>query len=244
MKRTSKFTIYHGLAASLALHAALSLPYIVYGLASSDDDEPPPLVIELQGAVADSQTEQKVIEQSKGETKLEQAEAAKPVEAPPPSPAPEPPPSDVVEQPAEISAPPPQPPVPPPTPPETPAKSGSAGANDVKGTEVQQKAQTIRTDPQEIDRLREYVKGLTKKVQANLAYPDEGREAGLQGTATVSFAISATGQIRAGTLKIVESSGQPKLDAGALKTIRASAPFDPPPREMTVAIAVAFSRKR
>jgi protein TonB len=44
-------------------------------------------------------------------------------------------------------------------------------------------------------------------------------------------------------LKIVESSGQPKLDASALKTIRASAPFAPPPKEMTVAIAVAFGRK-
>jgi periplasmic protein TonB len=109
---------------------------------------------------------------------------------------------------------------------------------------VQQNAQTIKADQQEIDRLRDYVKLLTKKVQSNLVYPDEGRQAGLTGTATVSFTILGTGQIRPETLKIVESSGQPKLDAGALKTIRASAPFNPPPKEMTVAIAVAFGRKR
>jgi protein TonB len=240
MTRASKFTIYHGLAASFALHAALSAPYVVYGLASPNDDEPPPLVIELQGVVADSQTEQKVLEQSKGEAKPEQAEVAKSAEAPPPPP--EPPPNDVVERPAETLIPPPQQAVSPP--PEAPVKSGSAGVNNIRGTEVQQKAQTLKSDPQEIERLREYVKGLTKKVQANLAYPDEGREAGLQGTATVSFGVSATGQIRVDTLKIVESSGQSKLDASALKTIRASAPFDPPPREMTISIAVAFTRKR
>jgi hypothetical protein len=46
------------------------------------------------------------------------------------------------------------------------------------------------------------------------------------------------------SLKIVAGSGQAKLDESALKTIRASVPFDPPPREMTVAIAVAFGQKR
>ena len=48
------------------------------------------------------------------------------------------------------------------------------------------------------------------------------------------------GQICPETLKIAVSSGKPKLDAGALKTITASAPFDPPPREMTVSIVVEF----
>ena len=105
-------------------------------------------------------------------------------------------------------------------------------------------AQTIKTDPDpEVDRLKDYVKLLTKKVQANLVYPDEGRQAGLQGTATVSFTILGTGQIRPESVKIVASSGRPQLDASALKTIRASVPFDPPPKEMTVAIAVAFGRK-
>jgi protein TonB len=60
----------------------------------------------------------------------------------------------------------------------------------------------------------------------------------------VSFTILASGQIRPETLKIVTSSGQPRLDGGALKTIRASVPFDPPPKEITIAIAVDFGRKR
>jgi hypothetical protein len=43
--------------------------------------------------------------------------------------------------------------------------------------------------------------------------------------------------------QIVDSSGQPKLDAAALKTIRDSAPFAPPPKELTISIAVDFARK-
>jgi len=54
----------------------------------------------------------------------------------------------------------------------------------------------------------------------------------------------ASGQIRPESLKVVSSSGQATLDASAMQTIRSSVPFDAPPKEMTIAIAVAFSRKR
>ena len=125
------------------------------------------------------------------------------------------------------------------------AKSAGTGANTIAGAEQRQIARTIQSDPQtEIEQLREYVKLLSKKVQAHLVYPDDGRKAALQGTATVSFTILRSGQIRPETLKIVTSSGQPRLDASALETIRASIPFDPAPKEMTIAIAVAFGRKR
>jgi protein TonB len=77
-----------------------------------------------------------------------------------------------------------------------------------------------------------------------LVYPDEGRNAGLHGTTTISSTVLDNGQIRPESLKIVASSGQAPLDASALKTIRASIPFAPPPREMTVAIAVSFAHKR
>jgi protein TonB len=87
------------------------------------------------------------------------------------------------------------------------------------------------------------VKVLAKKIQGNLIYPDKGRRSGLHGVATVSFGIRSDGQIRPETLKIVQSSGQSELDASALETIRACAPFTSPPEEVTVAIAVAFGRK-
>lgn len=103
-------------------------------------------------------------------------------------------------------------------------KSGGAGASNVTGAQVQQNAQTIKAKQDETSRIRDYVKLLGKKIQANL--PDEERSA----TVVVSFAILSDGQIRQEALKFVESSGRPRLDASALKTIRASAPFAPPPR--------------
>ena len=126
-----------------------------------------------------------------------------------------------------------------PAPPETELEPPDS--EDITGIEEQQKAQTIRADLQENDRLSDYIKLLTKKVQANLVYPDNGRRSA---TATVSFNILSSGRIRPGSLKIAVSSGQTALDASTLKTIRASAPFDPPPGEITLAITVDFTRKR
>jgi periplasmic protein TonB len=238
--RRSRFTIWHGLFASLVVHSLLALPFVIYTLAEPPD-EASPLVIELQGAVADNQAEQKIQQETKGSTEKQAAEPAKPPEAPAPEPAKDDPPVD--DKDATLPAPAPEPPKPTSKPPAE-AKSGDAGANNVAGAEERQVAQTIKADREtEIERLREYVKLLSKRVQSHLVYPDEGRQAGLQGTATVSFTILPSGQIRSDTLKVVTSSGQPKLDASALKTIHASIPFDPAPKEMTVVIAVEFGRK-
>jgi protein TonB len=240
MNRTSKFTLWHGLVVSLAFHSALGLPFVLHALAEPPE-EPPTLVIELQGALAESQTEQKIQKETKGDAEPQKVETAKPAEAPTARATDDPPVDD-----KDASMPSPTPAEPKQTL-EAPAQARSwgAGSQNVSGAEERQAAQTIKTDREtEIERLREYVKLLSKKVQANLVYPDEGRQAGLQGAATVSFTILPTGQVRTETLKIVASSGQPKLDASALKTIRASTPFDRAPKEMTVAITVAFGRKR
>jgi protein TonB len=241
MDRRPKFTIYHGFAASLALHSAVALPFTLYAFAAPPE-EPPTLVVELQGVVAESQSEEKVLQETKGEAKQDKPDVAKPAQARAATTAPpDDPPPDVTEDGKEASTP---PPAAAPSPPASEAQSGSAGANDISGIEARQNAQTIKTDrDEEIDRLNRYVKLLTKKVMVNLVYPDEGRQARLQGAATVSFTILQSGQIRPESLKILASTGQPKLDASALKTVRSSAPFDPPPKEMTVAIAVAFGRK-
>lgn len=236
-----KFTIYHGFAASLALHSAIGLPFVVHALASPPE-EPPSLVIELQGVVAENQTEQKLLQETKENAQRDEANKAKPEKAfdAPTAPS-EDQSEDAIENEKEASMPPPEAAT---NPPAAEVQAGAAGLNNVSGAEERQKAQMLRMDRDaELDRLKDYIKLLTKKVQANLVYPNEGRQAGLQGAATVSFTILHSGQIRPETLKIIASSGQPKLDASALKTVRASAPFDPPPKEMTVAIAVAFGRK-
>jgi len=229
-------------------------------------DEPETLVVELQGVEADSQTIQQVLQETKGDAKREAKE--KPVEPPPPPPVP--PPETIAtqetqtpeEQPLNVAengneapagppaaAEPPQsspPPVPPvvKTPPVAETKSANPGTNNVAGAEEKQNAQTIKADPAaERDKLRDYVKELTKKVQANLVYPQDARQGHLTGTVRVSFTILSNGQIQPESLKVITSSGQPKLDAGALRTIRASVPFAQPPEQMTVAIAVGFGNK-
>ncbi|KAB2861189.1 MAG: energy transducer TonB [Bauldia sp.] len=221
----SKFTIYHAFTVSLALHSAVGLPFVLHGAPPPPEDQST-LVFELNGLVADQQTELQTQRQTQGETKRAEADRTK---------------SDEQQKRVEpdddgaSSA--------RPTKSRAAASAGSPGSES-SGVEQQQIAQTIKREETEIDRLEAYIRLLSKKVQSRLVYPEEGRHAGLQGAATVSFAILRTGQIRPETLRIVESSGQPKLDASALKTVRSSAPFDPPPKEMTVAIAVAFGRKR
>jgi periplasmic protein TonB len=238
MKRRFRFTIYHGFAASLALHAALALPVAVYGLAPDDESEP--LVVELRGVVADDQSDEKVLEQTKSERPTETETPPTETAAAPPPPDEPPPPQQQAVDDGELPPPPEQ--TPPPPPPKPEQKVANADQKTVIGVDQQQVARRIQLSEREL--LNIYVQALSKKVQAHLVYPEDGRRAGLKGIATVSFAILSNGHIRPETLKIAESSGQPKLDESALKTVRASVPFAPPPREMTIAIAVDFGPKR
>jgi len=193
------------------------LPFVMNSLVPPPDVIP--LVIELQGTEANQQTEEKVAQQTPEEQPQAAAAPAPPQEAPPPEPE-----EEAAAKPPEAS---PQPP--------TPPQAQTAAPAPVE----QEQAQTLKVERDiEAERVLEYVKQLAKKAKANLIYPD-GRAA-LKGSALVSFALTADGQIRSGTLAIAKSSGKPKLDAAALATIRACAPFDPPPREMRVAFTVDY----
>lgn len=239
MNRALKFTIWHGMAASLVLHSAVALPFVVNSLTPPPDDAEV-LVVELEGEISDTQVEEKVAQAPPDQPSPEQQPPPPPQQTPPPPPqqAPPPPPqedegSKPPEPKPQMSA--PQQPAPPPAPPQ---------AHQVQDPDEQQKAQILKAERDlEADRLRKYVKRLTKKVQAHLVYPDEGRGAGLHGNARVSFTLAPSGQIKPGTLAIAESSGQSKLDASALATVRASAPFEPPPSEMNVAFVVGYGKK-
>jgi protein TonB len=224
MNRALKFTIWHGMAVSLALHSAVALPFVVNSLTPPPDDAEM-LVVELEGEISDTQVEEKVAQAPPDQP---QPQPTPPQEEPPPEPQ-----EDEGSKPPEpqpqISA--PQPPAPP-------------QVHQVQDPDEQQKAQILKAERDlEADRLRKYIKRLTKKVQAHLVYPSEGRGAGLHGNARVSFTLAPSGQIKPGTLAIAESSGQSKLDASALATVRASAPFEPPPSEMNVAFVVGYGKK-
>ena len=113
----------------------------------------------------------------------------------------------------------------------------------IKGVEQQQEAHRLRPRVENpVDPLRAYVKALTKRLEAKLVYPEAGRQAGLHGWPTVGFTIRADGALDPNSLKLVTSSGSPKLDQSALDTVRASAPFEPPPHEITLKLTLIYGR--
>lgn len=101
-------------------------------------------------------------------------------------------------------------------------------------------ATTIDAEARELDALRRYLASLQRRLQAALVYPEAARRIGFEGTTRVRFVILPDGRLRPDTLAIAGSSGDDDLDAAALAAARAGEPFDPPPREMSVVVAVGF----
>lgn len=229
MKR-SNVTIGHALAVSFGLHAALGVPFFLGGWKAPAEDSSI-LVIEFKGVVGESQ----LAEKSGGDGNPAEGDSGAP--APLSSSTPPPAPEETLQETASASSAEAQ------SRPQT--VSSSAGAAAVPDADRRQDAQTIdRERAAELERIQDYTKALFKRVQDRLVYPPEARRAGLRGTTTVSFTTLPTGYIRKETLKVAVSSGQPKLDASALKTLLACTPFEPPPpREMTTTISIVFGVK-
>jgi periplasmic protein TonB len=235
--RSFRFTIRHGFAASLVLHSAILLPFLV-PLSETEPEEDETLVVHLEGVESDDQAELRVQQQApsiagREESKPERTKVAQAGEQPRTDAT-----SDITEPTAGKSTEKPAP----------PQKARPGAQYDFAGTiggDDQQIARTLRQREEREDQaLRFYVRALSKRVQSKLVYPEEGRQDGWQGVTTVTFTILPNGNLRADSLKVVSSSGQPKLDESALKTIRASAPFAPPPKEITPTIGVDYGRKR
>ena len=227
-----KLTIERAFALSLAVHAAIILP-LALEMRAVEPDEDETLVVDLTGVTADDQSEERVTEQTAGST-ASQATSAQdtrvaqagerqtdqtPMEAGP----------TIAASPQKATA--------------AKAAVGSPGSVNIRGAEQQQEAHRLRPRVENpVDPFRAYVKTLTKRLEAKLVYPEAGRQAGLHGWPTVAFTILADGALDAHSLKLVSSSGSPKLDQSALDTVRASAPFSPPPREITLKLTLIYGR--
>jgi periplasmic protein TonB len=72
-----------------------------------------------------------------------------------------------------------------------------------------------------------YNRWLKIKIESMLKYPDLAAVSGYQGTLYIKFDINKDGTL--GGLEILQSSGYKILDDEALRSIRASAPFQPLP---------------
>lgn len=89
-----------------------------------------------------------------------------------------------------------------------------------------------------------FFKLLREKIEKHRQYPRMAKRLGYQGTTTVSFALSHTGNLT--LLKIAEPSGHAMLDEAALEAIQSISPLKPP---MTIGgtpieIPVAFELTR
>ena len=88
--------------------------------------------------------------------------------------------------------------------------------------------------------FQRYLQSLRSQLQRNLVYPATAKLSGMQGITVIGFTVTSAGEIRSNSLRVIKSSGFPELDQNALATARFSAPFDQPPREIKVSIAVSF----
>lgn len=225
------FTLWHGIALSLSLHAALILPFLIGWPQRQQPKRDETLVVQLQGEIANRQTTEQTVEQHRPQpepTPPQKQELSKPEEKPSPRPElalPRPKPKPRTEPPPPQAAP------PTPTPNATDETAGNASQ--------QERQQAISRD-QEAERLRVYLAAMKNRLKSRLAYPEKMKALGIKGTTTIGFVIAADGSLRRETLRVLKSSGFPELDAGALAAASASAPFDPPPREINIAIGVDF----
>lgn len=228
-----KLTIERAFALSLAVHVAVILPLAIEMRAAEPDDDET-LVVDLTGVTADDQSEEKVTEQTAGssasqaasaqDTRVAQAGERQKIDATPMETGPA---SAASPQKAASAK----------------AAPGAPGSVNIQGAEQQQEAHRLRPRVENpVDPLRAYVKTLTKRLEAKLVYPEAGRQAGLHGWPTVAFTILSDGALGPDSLKLVSSSGSPKLDQSALETVRASAPFVPPPREITLKLTLIYGR--
>jgi protein TonB len=221
------FTFYHWLGISVLLHAALVLPFVVPTLHRPERTTHNKLAIELYGMISNRQQEEK----RKAGTTVPQ----RPV------------PRVARQKVAAQPRPPDKPPMESPVSMETPVEEASPGAPAVfvpasgsgGSADKDQHQQSIRSQTQR-DIIQEYLAMLTKRLRTNLVYPEEVRKKGVEGICTIAFTITSSGDIREGSLRVRKSSGYPALDASALRSARVSAPFEKPPKELTVAIAVSF----
>ncbi|OPY68477.1 MAG: Gram-negative bacterial tonB protein [Syntrophorhabdaceae bacterium PtaU1.Bin034] len=234
MHHRGTFTFYHWLGISVLLHAALVLPFVVPTLHRPERTTHNKLAIELYGMISNRQQEEK----RKAGTPIPQRPVPRVTRQK----------VAIPKQPQPPDKPPMESPVPMETPGPTEEASGSAGASAVfvpaasgsgGSADKDQQRQSIRSQTQR-DIIQEYLAMLTKRLRTNLVYPEEVRKKGVAGICTIAFTITSSGDIREGSLRVRKSSGYPALDASALRSARVSAPFEKPPKELTVAIAVSF----
>ncbi len=235
MKR--RFKLWQGVLVSLAIHAALIVP-LAQGISLSRPVQSRQLVMNLEGMLSHRQVEQQQVKPVVAPPPPPQAVPEPPPEEPPPKPKvvkrPQPPKEAIVRQ---VEPPEPQQHVAPAAPQPVPV-AVSAGQQGLE-QRIQEALRRQREDALKAQ-FQRYLQSLRSRLQRNLVYPAAAKLSGMQGITVIGFTVTSAGAIRSNSLRVIKSSGFPELDQNALATARFSAPFDQPPREIKVTIAVSF----
>jgi TonB family protein len=118
---------------------------------------------------------------------------------------------------------------------------GGGAPSQIGNSEIEQKPQSAGHQSSEADLITAYISALARLVNSHLIYPKDVKKKRLEGVTSVSFVVTAAGGIKPDSLGIKRSSGYAELDANALKTIQSLAPFQKPPREMTISLEIEFA---
>lgn len=228
MPYQGKFNFYHGLAISLLLHLCLTLPLFLPALHLAHHRSER-LNVEVFGMISNRDVaEQHAGSETPQQTRRAVQAANNPVsrsaadkfqaESPVKVEKADDRPSQPVSQPAAgVSA---------------PAAAGG------EGEQVQSHKDQVNPSANE---MSSYMARVSRRIQANQVYPKEFKGNGIQAVTTIAFTITSSGNIREGSLRVINGSGYQILDASALRTARDCVPFEvPPTEEVDIVVNLSF----
>lgn len=80
--------------------------------------------------------------------------------------------------------------------------------------------------------------GIRDGIQRRIAYPATARRMGWEGKVVVAFLLLPDGSVR--DIRVVQGSGHPVLDRGAVDAVRNASPFPRPPVEAEIVTPVVY----
>ncbi len=116
------------------------------------------------------------------------------------------------------------------------------GKNSIFQAGEKKQSKPLKATPKKItEDAKKYLWYVRDRLQENLIYPLVAKKLEIEGTVVVRFIIDKNGNLVPNSIKVVESSGSKILDRQAINTVKASAPFKPPPQgKITIEIPVVF----
>lgn len=225
------------IALSLAVHAA-----VLFGpweRLRTPAEKPDRLLVRLRGKIAERQQVERAPPGVNAPQQAQPAPASP--QAAPPAPAfrrpvltrhaADPKQATVAEQPDKADE----------VPPSPPRAEATPGRPADTPADVTRQQTTVNTPEPNLEELkRQYALTVQRHIQGHMVYPQQARKAGYEGVPLVRFIVTTSGAILPGSLMIARSCGYADLDASALAATQASAPFEPPPRQVEIRIGLRF----